>query len=209
MYFSIIIKTAPEHPELFLNEANTYQHDCIARSPYIRSQREYINTNECNCLILEWMDNTLWETKDASIEAKARVFTTVAKSCLEALAIFQDIDEVGECVHGGRQTQMPLWHSLLLRSNNRSQSLDLNPNNILISGFSKSTTIVKVADLGWSESLMMLNFPGILTKQAMQAGSKGFSTGWIQGNAIRAPEIWKGESPNAACDIWSLGVSVS
>jgi serine/threonine protein kinase len=48
-----------------------------------------------------------------------------------------------------------------------------------------------------------------LTILATRAGSKEEGVTWIQGDAIRAPEIWEGASPNPACDIWSLGVSVS
>jgi len=31
----------------------------------------------------------------------------------------------------------------------------------------------------------------------------------LQGDAIRAPEIWRGADPTPAMDVWSLGVSVS
>ncbi|KAG4444320.1 hypothetical protein IFR05_000194 [Cadophora sp. M221] len=92
---SVVIKVAPDTSALFINEANTYQHSCIAKSPYIRSLREYINNGDSHCLVLEWMDNTLWETKEASIQAKVNVFKTVAKSCLEALAVFGDMGGTG------------------------------------------------------------------------------------------------------------------
>ncbi|KAH9213192.1 kinase-like domain-containing protein, partial [Leptodontidium sp. 2 PMI_412] len=167
---SVVLKVAPDTPTLFINEANTYQYSCITRSPYIRSLREYINNDDSHCLVLEWMDNTLWETKEASTQAKSNVFKTVAKSCLEALAVFGDMDGTGQYVHA-----------------------DLNPNNILMSGFSSPTPVVKLADLGWTT----------------RVGSKGDGETRLQSDAIRAPEIWKGENPSPACDIWSLGVSLA
>lgn len=48
-----------------------------------------------------------------------------------------------------------------------------------------------------------------LTIIATRVGSKGDGETRLQSDAIRAPEIWKGENPSPACDIWSLGVSVS
>lgn len=97
----VVLKIAPDHPKLFVNEVKTYQYECITKSPYIRSLREYINNGDGHCLVLEWMDNTLWETKKESTQAKAQVFTTVAKSCLEALAVFQDMDGTGQYIHAG------------------------------------------------------------------------------------------------------------
>jgi hypothetical protein len=109
---SVVIKMAPEAQNLFINEINTYQHDCITQSPYIRSLREYINNSDSHCLVLEWMDNTLWETKEASIQAKAKVFKTVAKSCLEALAVFRNMDGTGPYLHAGerrKKIQLPYF----------------------------------------------------------------------------------------------------
>ena len=55
---------------------------------------------------------------------------------------------------------------------------------------------------------MTSDLVGSLTTPATRVGSiEGVAR--IQGDAIRAPEIWKGASPGPACDIWSLGVSVS
>lgn len=101
------MKIAPAAPRLFLNEVETYQYECITKSPYIRSLREYINNGDGHCLVLEWMDNTLWETKKESTQAKAQVFTSVAKSCLEALAAFQDMDGTGQYIHAG-EGRMPI-----------------------------------------------------------------------------------------------------
>ncbi|KAI9730974.1 MAG: hypothetical protein M1834_005435 [Cirrosporium novae-zelandiae] len=165
-----VIKSLAENLKLFINEVNTYQYNCIAKSPYIRFLREYINNGESDCLVFEWMDSILWETKEENTQAKAKVFKTVAKSCLEALATFRDMDGTGQYIHA-----------------------DLNPNNILVSGFSNSTPATKLADLGWTT----------------RADSKEERVIRIQGDAIRAPEIWKGPSPIPACDIWALGVSLA
>src|SRR5450432_1938330 len=94
---------APDPPNLFINEAKTYQYDCISRYQYIRSLCEYVNNGDNHYLALEWMDSTLWETKDKSNKSKANIFKTVAKSCLEALVAFRNIDGNGGCVHGGEQ----------------------------------------------------------------------------------------------------------
>lgn len=96
------MKTVPEDPLFFINEANFYHYDCITRSPYIRALREYVNDSDGHFLVFEWMDNTLWETKEESIEAKVKVFRRIAKSCLKALAVFQDMDGNGPYVHAGR-----------------------------------------------------------------------------------------------------------
>jgi hypothetical protein len=49
------------------------------------------------------MDNTLWETNEESTQAKDKVFKTVAKSCLGALAVFGDMDATGQYLHAGER----------------------------------------------------------------------------------------------------------
>ena len=49
------------------------------------------------------MDNTLWETKEETVEAKAKIFRTVAKSCLKALAVFEDMNGSGQYLHAGEK----------------------------------------------------------------------------------------------------------
>ncbi|KAE9976138.1 hypothetical protein EG328_002832 [Venturia inaequalis] len=157
---------------MFETESDTYEFDCIRNCLFIRSLRERIQDSENQCLVLEWMDHTLWDTKDESLQAKTRIFKTVARSCLNGLKAFSDMDGQGVSVHA-----------------------DLNPNNILITGFSSATPVVKVADLGCSSTVYDPPRPQLKLRP--------------QGDAIRAPEIWKGEGLTPAADIWSLGVSLA
>lgn len=79
-----------------------HEFDCIRNCPFIRSLREHIQDGENQCLVFEWMDHTLWDTKDESVQAKTRIFKTVAKSCLNGLRAFSDMDGQGASVHAGK-----------------------------------------------------------------------------------------------------------
>lgn len=145
---SVSIKSPPSHNNvMFETESDTYEFDCIRNCLFIRSLRERIQDGENQCLVLEWMDNTLWDTKDESVQAKTRIFKTVARSCLNGLKAFSDMDGQGVSVHAGR------YESEIRAREPEPLTLfyyftDLNPNNILITGFSSATPVVKVADLG-------------------------------------------------------------
>ncbi|KAF2664008.1 kinase-like protein [Microthyrium microscopicum] len=164
------IKIPPANPYLFNDEKNTYSWQTIKTCPHIRSLREFIDDESSQCLVFEWMDRTLWDAKDESTEQKMKAFKAVARSCLQGLLAFQKMDRVNDYCHA-----------------------DLNPNNILISGFPGANPIVKISDLGFTT----------------RAGSVDKHQARLQGDAIRAPEIWKGAAPTPAMDVWSLGVSLA
>ncbi|RDI88287.1 hypothetical protein Vi05172_g1784 [Venturia inaequalis] len=171
----VAIKTPPKPPaSLFDNEAKAYKFPSISTSPYIRKLIEEIEEPESRCLVLEWMDTTLWATRTEPVDSKLRIFKNVARSCLNGLLAFQDMGGAGPHCHA-----------------------DLNPNNILVSGFSSPTPIIKISDLGWTTSTTSQNGPGQV-----------FS-GWIQGPALRAPEVWRGADRSTAMDVWSVGVCLA
>jgi serine/threonine protein kinase len=72
-------------------------------------------------MVLEWMDTDLWKARMHPRSQDPKLQKLVARSILEALAVFVDIQET---------------HT------------DINPNNVLISGIETSTPVIKLADLG-------------------------------------------------------------
>ena len=98
----VAIKTPPaETVDSFLDEVNVYTYPSICTSPYIRSLRKYVEDPNNRCLVLEWMDNTLWENKDEPVEHKVGVFKIVAKSCLLGLLALQKMDSHDQYCHAG------------------------------------------------------------------------------------------------------------
>ena len=67
----------------------------------IRSLREYIDDPNNPCLVFEWMDNTLWETKDEPMEHKVGIFKIVVKSCLLGLLAVQKMNSHNQYCHAG------------------------------------------------------------------------------------------------------------
>jgi len=98
----VAIKIPPEEAIYpFLDEKNAYTHRSIRNSPYIRPLREYIDDPNNPCLVFEWMDNTLWETKDEPMEHKVGIFKIVAKSCLLGLLAVQKMNSHNQYCHAG------------------------------------------------------------------------------------------------------------
>ena len=124
---SVAVKTPPKEDSLFLNEVDTYAYKSISVSPHIRALREYVNTESDHFLVFEWMEKTLWDTKNESVEAKLKVFKPIVRSSLKGLIAFENPDGFGPHCH-----------------------TDLSPENILIAGFRDPEPVVKLADLGWS-----------------------------------------------------------
>ncbi|KAK2807229.1 hypothetical protein FQN50_005516 [Emmonsiellopsis sp. PD_5] len=119
----VLVKTAG-HPHLYEQESDIYEFNCIRRSPYIRAIQEVIDNGTDKCMIFEWMDSDLWSLRGAKHELGPSFLKVTAKSVLEAVRVFADMDGQGAAVH-----------------------TDINPNNILVSGAKTSTPIVKLADL--------------------------------------------------------------
>ncbi|QKX64548.1 uncharacterized protein TRUGW13939_11723 [Talaromyces rugulosus] len=117
----VMVKT-PAHPVLYEREASVYEFDCIKRSPYIRSQREVTENNQC--MVFEWMGCDLWSLRNKQQSSNSLFLKTVASSVLNALVAFLDMDGNGAAVH-----------------------TDVNPNNILVSEASSASPSVKLADL--------------------------------------------------------------
>jgi hypothetical protein len=108
MHLSVAIKTSPEHAYLFNDEKATYSWRGIKTCAHIRSLHEYIDDETHKCLVFEWMDRTLWDSKNESIERKIDVFKTVAISCLKGLLAFQKMDGENDYCHAGQSTTSQL-----------------------------------------------------------------------------------------------------
>ena len=169
-----VIKTEPVEENrkiLYEHELENLGLPTIAASPYIRALQDRIGHDlleqsadvaQQRCMVLEWMDSDLWRSRFYKMQPASDLPRTVAKSVLEALMVFSDL---------------------------RGIHTDINPNNVLLSGFETTTASVKVGDLG--------NLLG-----------EGIDSVRLQGHAIRAPEVWKGHGCWPASDVWSLGVTV-
>ena len=127
-YHRAVIKAEPFEDRkkvVYEREYDNHDNTLIKASPYIRAFEDCIGHDgekvEQRCLVLEWMDTDLWKARMNPRSHDPLLQKNVAKSVLEALAVFADIQ--------GTHT-------------------DINPNNILISGIEKSDPIVKVGDLG-------------------------------------------------------------
>ena len=127
--YRAVIKTEPledRRKVVYVREYENLKHPRVAASPYIRALEDCINHNDGDhvnqrAIVLEWMDTDLWHARMHPRSQDPDLQKLVAKSVLEALAVFADIQ--------GTHT-------------------DINPNNVLISGIDTSTPVVKVADLG-------------------------------------------------------------
>ena len=147
---SVALKARPEGTISFQwhRERQTYEVPDIATSPYIRSLVEIIGHFEDiydsetqhtaiaeepekgaklnpdsppPFMVFEWMDTDLWQLPCEPFRSNSSLPRTIARSVLEALAVFESVDGV---------------HT------------DVNPNNIFISGANSSSPIVKLGDLG-------------------------------------------------------------
>lgn len=90
-----------DHPVLYRREQNVYQFNCIRESPYIRAMRESIDNITDKCLVFEWMDSDLWSLRNFKQPPNSPLLKTVAKSTLNALSAFSDMDGQGPAVHTG------------------------------------------------------------------------------------------------------------
>ncbi|KAL3423079.1 hypothetical protein PVAG01_04826 [Phlyctema vagabunda] len=97
----------------------------IIASTYVRALEDCIGHDgekpEQRCLVLEWMDKDLWKSRMNPRSHDPQLQKNVARSVLEALAVFADI---------------------------QATHTDFNPNNVLISGIEDINPVVKVGDLG-------------------------------------------------------------
>ena len=73
------------------------------------------------CMVFEWMDTDLWQLSSNPFRSGSELPRIVARSILEALAVFDD----EEGVYTG-----------------------VNPNNVFLSGVNGPSPVVKLGDLG-------------------------------------------------------------
>ena len=104
-----MIKIPPDYAYLFHDERNSHSWRSIQTCTHIRSLREYIDDETSRCLVFEWMDRTLWDAKDESIECKLDAFKTVATSCLKGLLAFQKMDRENDYCHAGQFTSPSVY----------------------------------------------------------------------------------------------------
>ncbi|KAG4442867.1 hypothetical protein IFR05_001663 [Cadophora sp. M221] len=84
-------------------ELHNYTLDSIAQSPFVRSMIDFIGHDEpssCKgfqqpkCMVFEWMDTDLWQLSSKPFRSGSGLPRMVARSLLEALAVFDGEDEV-------------------------------------------------------------------------------------------------------------------
>lgn len=80
-------------------------------------------------MVFEWMDTDLWQLPSKRFRSGSELPRTVARSLLNALAVFEDEDGV---------------------------NTDVNPNNVFLSGVDGPSPVVKIGDLGNYKSAAIL-----------------------------------------------------
>lgn len=125
-----MIKCRPDGPRdiTYTHERACYEVEAIAQSPYIRAQIDTIghdveinDDSQQQYMVFEWMDTDLWQLPSERFRSGSQLPRIIAKSVLQALAVFQDLDGV---------------HT------------DVNPNNVLVTGADTLHPSVKLGDLG-------------------------------------------------------------
>ncbi|KAF3481151.1 uncharacterized protein GIQ15_03910 [Arthroderma uncinatum] len=87
--------------------------------------REVIDNGTDQCMVFEYLDTDLWSLRANAQELGQPFLKATAKSILEAVKVFSDMDGHFTAVH-----------------------TDINPNNVLVSDVDSSKPIAKLADLG-------------------------------------------------------------
>ncbi|KMP08082.1 hypothetical protein CIHG_09228 [Coccidioides immitis H538.4] len=121
----VIIKTESADPIIYQTEANCYGYRCITSSPYIRAMHEVVDNSTDRCMVFECLDTDLWSLRARAQELGQPFLKITAKSILEAVKVFSDMDGHFTAVH-----------------------TDINPNNVLVSNVDSPKPTVKLADLG-------------------------------------------------------------
>ena len=108
----VIVKTDNGVPGIYQMEVNCYEFQCIQNSPHIRSIREVIDNGEDQCMVFEWMDTDLWSLRARARELGQPFFKVAAKSILEAVRVFSDMDGQDPVVHTDENGRMsvPSWY---------------------------------------------------------------------------------------------------
>ncbi|EGD91919.1 CMGC protein kinase [Trichophyton rubrum D6] len=121
----VIIKTEGSDPVIYQTEANCYGYRCVAESPYIRALHEVVDNDTDRCMVFEYLDTDLWSLRARAQELGQPFLKAAARSILEAVKAFSDMDGHFTALH-----------------------TDINPNNVLVSKADSPKPIVKLADLG-------------------------------------------------------------
>ncbi|MCJ1307747.1 hypothetical protein MMC25_001395 [Agyrium rufum] len=123
----VVIKAEPlddKWKSVYDREVDNHGWPPFVASPYIRSLKDHINhdigSQGRRSIVLEWFETDLWKARAHKRCQEPEVQRQVAKSVLEALAVFAD---------------------------NEATHTDINPNNVLISDLESPLPTVKVADL--------------------------------------------------------------
>ncbi|KAI9700119.1 MAG: hypothetical protein M1836_002653 [Candelina mexicana] len=115
----------------YYRELRNYDVGFVARSPYIRARIDLVGHKDSHdagvtatqprCMVFEWMDTDLWQLPSEPFRSGSKLPKMIAKSILQALAVFQE----SKGVHG-----------------------DVNPNNVFVTRAHRFSPIVKLGDLG-------------------------------------------------------------
>jgi hypothetical protein len=97
-----LILNTKVHPVPYKREIDVYEFDYIRNSPYIRSIYESVDNGTDKCMVFEWMEHDLWSLRHKKRSSNSAFSKTIAKSALQALAAFSDMDGQGPGVHMGK-----------------------------------------------------------------------------------------------------------
>lgn len=97
----MIIKTEGFDPVIYQTEANCYGYRCVAESPYIRALHEVVDNDTDRCMVFEYLDTDLWSLRARAQELGQPFLKATARSILEAVKAFSDMDGHFTALHTG------------------------------------------------------------------------------------------------------------
>jgi len=141
----------------FKRERSNYRLPAIISCQYIRTLYDVVGPEEDDaqaesalttedppCMVFEWMEHDLRTVPSEQFRQNLHLPKIVAKSVLSALEVLKT--EYG-AVHTGAVIVF------LVCDSSMADGLDINPNNVFLSGINGPSPMVKVGDLGNSQLL--------------------------------------------------------
>ncbi|KAF3480041.1 uncharacterized protein GIQ15_05388 [Arthroderma uncinatum] len=97
--YSLVVMKTGLTPALYQRELDFYKLNCIRSSPYIQPIREIIDNEEDRCMVFDSMGCHLPAAREQMYERGPVFIAALAKSLLEAVKVFSDMDGKGPHVH--------------------------------------------------------------------------------------------------------------
>ncbi len=145
-------------------------------------------------MVFEWVGHDLRTLPSDQFRENSNHPRIIAISVLSALAFRKT--QYG-AIHTGGCAPFPTYQL--------AKSVDINPNNIFLSGINRSSPTVKVGDLGNSEQLTVETTRSALIVIVLL---EGHDKSRVQSLPTRGPEVWRDLGCRHSSDVWSLGVTV-